>query len=246
MRTIGIHTRVASFVGAVALLIQISARAWPPTRTTTIGPSKSPSRSGGWPHLLCPRRSPRSVSWKASLVTVLVGSFVGEVLWRQASLNGHVTGLEAMYEVVDGDRSFTALIRGGQNAAGAAQLRRRHPGWVARRRAGGSRVSEVSRYCRDAQLRGRTREQNVFRGNHPRWARPEGLNVRQARTRAPNVGRVLLSRPDGPAGPTSTTRPTFGTVATHAHRARFINTISVLFRSRSNTIRVPSGDTSKF
>lgn len=51
-----------------------------------------------------------------------VGSFVGEVLWRQASLNGHVVGLEAMYEVVDGDRSFTALIRGGQNAAGAAHF----------------------------------------------------------------------------------------------------------------------------
>jgi hypothetical protein len=27
-----------------------------------------------------------------------------------------------MYEVVDGDRSFTALIRGGQNAAGAARF----------------------------------------------------------------------------------------------------------------------------
>jgi hypothetical protein len=27
-----------------------------------------------------------------------------------------------MYEVVDGDRSFTALIRGGTNAAGAALL----------------------------------------------------------------------------------------------------------------------------
>jgi hypothetical protein len=51
-----------------------------------------------------------------------VGSFVAEVLWRQASVNGHVTGLEALYEVVDGDRSFSALIRGGQNAAGAALL----------------------------------------------------------------------------------------------------------------------------
>lgn len=37
-------------------------------------------------------------------------------------MNGHVIGLEAMYEVVDGDRSFTALIRGGQNAAGAAHF----------------------------------------------------------------------------------------------------------------------------
>ena len=52
----------------------------------------------------------------------LLGSFVAEVLWRQVSVNGHVTGLEAMYEVVDGDRSFTALIRGGSNAAGAALL----------------------------------------------------------------------------------------------------------------------------
>jgi hypothetical protein len=52
----------------------------------------------------------------------LLGSFNAEVLWRQASVNGHVAGLEAMYEVVDGDRSFTALIRGGQNAAGAALL----------------------------------------------------------------------------------------------------------------------------
>ena len=52
----------------------------------------------------------------------LLGSFNAEVLWRQASVNGHVAGLEAMYEVVDGDRSFTALIRGGQNAAGAAHF----------------------------------------------------------------------------------------------------------------------------
>jgi hypothetical protein len=29
-------------------------------------------------------------------------------------MNGHVVGLEAMYEVVDGDRSFTALIRAAE------------------------------------------------------------------------------------------------------------------------------------
>jgi hypothetical protein len=52
----------------------------------------------------------------------LPGSFVAEVLWRQASVNGHATGLAAMYEVVDGDRSFTALIRGGTNAAGTGLL----------------------------------------------------------------------------------------------------------------------------
>ncbi len=52
----------------------------------------------------------------------ILGSFIAEVLWRQVSVNGHVTGLEAMYEVVDGDRSFTALIRGGSNAAGLGLL----------------------------------------------------------------------------------------------------------------------------
>jgi hypothetical protein len=52
----------------------------------------------------------------------LLGSFNAEVLWRQASVNGHVAGLEAMYEVVDGDRSFTALIRGGSNPAGLGLL----------------------------------------------------------------------------------------------------------------------------
>ena len=52
----------------------------------------------------------------------LVGSFVAEILWRQASVNGHVAGLEALYEVVDGDRSFSALIRGGSNVAGLGLL----------------------------------------------------------------------------------------------------------------------------
>jgi hypothetical protein len=52
-----------------------------------------------------------------------VGSFVGEVLGRQVSADGTITRLEAMYEVADGERSFTALIRGGtDNVAGAALL----------------------------------------------------------------------------------------------------------------------------
>ena len=54
----------------------------------------------------------------------VVGTFVGEVLWGQTSQNGHVRGLEAMYEVyaADEDKSFSALIRGGQNQAGLGQL----------------------------------------------------------------------------------------------------------------------------
>ena len=41
------------------------------------------------------------------------GDFVGEVLQRQVSNDGCIIRLEAVYEVQAGDRSFTALIRGG-------------------------------------------------------------------------------------------------------------------------------------
>jgi hypothetical protein len=60
------------------------------------------------------------------------GDFVGEVLQRQVSQDydpdpdvstaGRITRLEAIYEAKAGSRSFTALIRGGQNSAGAAVL----------------------------------------------------------------------------------------------------------------------------
>lgn len=67
------------------------------------------------------------------------GTFVAEVLQRQtaayAKLRNKLTRLEAVYEVqteacvatpgvcgLDGDRSFTALLRGGQNAAGSGRL----------------------------------------------------------------------------------------------------------------------------
>ena len=95
----------------------------------------------------------------------LVGSFVAEVLWRQASVNGHVAGLEALYEVVDGDRSFSAIIRGGSERRGRGPARRRHPGRVAHRSAGARRVSAVSRDPRGVQLRGRAAlNKNCFVG----------------------------------------------------------------------------------
>ena len=54
------------------------------------------------------------------------GVFVGEVLQLQDSVNpdlNPIRRLEAIYEVQDGDRSFTALIRGGANrVTGAAVL----------------------------------------------------------------------------------------------------------------------------
>jgi len=56
----------------------------------------------------------------------LANKFVGEVFERQVSVNPALNGiirLEAIYEVQNGARSFTALIRGGtNNVTGAAQL----------------------------------------------------------------------------------------------------------------------------
>ena len=52
--------------------------------------------------------------------------YVGEVLQRQVSVNpalNSIVRLEAIYEIQDGDHSFTALIRGGtNNVTGAARL----------------------------------------------------------------------------------------------------------------------------
>ena len=120
MRSIGIHARIASFVAAVALLIQIS-----PVLATGQDRHNRPVEITFTKWTATPPAAPPTPFF--GLLTGfagdgVLGSFNGEVLWRQASVNGHVVGLQAMYEVVDGDRSFTALIRGGQNAAGAAHF----------------------------------------------------------------------------------------------------------------------------
>ena len=49
-------------------------------------------------------------------------TFAGEVLERQVSTNGRVNKLEAFYDVVDGDRSFTALVHGGTDVQTGAAL----------------------------------------------------------------------------------------------------------------------------
>jgi hypothetical protein len=120
MKALGLRTRVASLVGAAALLIQISpamATGDDPNRPVDITFTKWIAAA---PALPAPQ--PPFGLLEGFVDDLAVGSFGGEVLWRQASLNGHAVGLTAMYEVVDGDRSFTALIRGGQNAAGAARF----------------------------------------------------------------------------------------------------------------------------
>jgi hypothetical protein len=120
MRTIGIHTRVASFVSAVALLVQISPALASDDNHKNRPVAISFTKWGAPPPAVPP--TPFFGLFEGFAGDGLPGSFVAEVLWRQMSVNGHVTGLEAMYEVVDGDRSFTALIRGGSNAAGLGLL----------------------------------------------------------------------------------------------------------------------------
>jgi hypothetical protein len=122
MRTISIRTRVASFVAAVALLIQMSpAVAAGPDQDHNSRPVEIAFTKWAGPPPAVPP-TPFFGLFEGFAGDGLVGSFNAEVLWRQASVNGHVAGLEAMYEVVDGDRSFTALIRGGSNAAGLGLL----------------------------------------------------------------------------------------------------------------------------
>ena len=121
MRTVRRYSRIACLAGALALLVQISS-----AHASDQDHDQRPVEITftKWVVTAPPPPAPQPPFGLLLGFTGddPVGSFVGEVLWRQASLNGHVVGLEAMYEVVDGDRSFTALIRGGSNAAGAALL----------------------------------------------------------------------------------------------------------------------------
>jgi hypothetical protein len=55
----------------------------------------------------------------------VTGDFVGEVFERQVTMNPNLNGiarLEVVYEVHAGDRSFTALIRGGTNTVTGAAI----------------------------------------------------------------------------------------------------------------------------
>ena len=123
MRTVRVHTRLACLVGAMVLLFPF-APVMAESRDDHNRPVDVTFTKWGVTAPPLPAPQPPFGLLEGFADGGLVGSYVGEVLWRQASLNGHVVGLTAMYEVVDedGDRSFTALIRGGQNAAGAAHF----------------------------------------------------------------------------------------------------------------------------
>src|SRR5258705_13061112 len=106
MSTIRLYSRVVCFAGA-ALLIQIS-------------PARAEDHRD--------HNRPVDVAFTKWVTTFplmegywggdLANKFVGEVLQRQVSVNpalNSIVRLEAIYEFQNGDRSFTALIRGGTN-----------------------------------------------------------------------------------------------------------------------------------
>ena len=108
--------------------------------------------------------TPSLVSSKASPVTASSGSFNAEVLWRQASVNGHVAGLEVHDQVVDGDRSFTALSGAGRTRRASACSTA--SSWLGGEPARGctSAFSGISSE-RQGPLRGGAGRQKLLRGN---------------------------------------------------------------------------------
>ena len=111
MKSMRIHSRVAAFASAIALLLLIS-----------------PVLAGGQHD----NNRPVDITFTKWITTFpamagfaggdVSGVFVGHVFHRNVSPDGHVVRLEAMYEVQDGDRTFAALIRGGSNPAGLGLL----------------------------------------------------------------------------------------------------------------------------
>ena len=126
------HIRVAAFAGATALLLQIA-------HTSADGRHQQDKpleiTFTKWitpPPVVVPGTAniPEARLLMAGLVDgdVPGGTYVGEVLQRQQSVNpalkAGIAKLEAIYEVHDanGDHNFTALIRGGTNQTTGAAL----------------------------------------------------------------------------------------------------------------------------
>jgi hypothetical protein len=108
METIRIQSRVVGFVSAIVILLQIS-----------------PALAGSGADGASNQRRPVDITftkWITGFPLMagfvggdVAGDFTGEVLQFQPSGSGRIVRLEALYEVQAGRRSFTALIRGGQN-----------------------------------------------------------------------------------------------------------------------------------
>lgn len=130
MKTIRIQSRVGVFMSAIVILLQISpalAGSAPdmglePMRSsrvpgTPVAPiDKAQDNTPGGPVVITFTKWITGFPLMAGFVGGdVAGDFAGEVMQYQESGNRRIIRLEAMYEVQAGNRSFTALIRGGQN-----------------------------------------------------------------------------------------------------------------------------------
>ena len=120
MKTMSIHSRVATFVGSIVLLLQMA-----PATAQGLPDDNRPIEVT-FEKWVIPGSTTAYSLFAGVTGGDIAGTFVGEVLHRVMSQvqpnHNRVTWLEAMYEVQDGDRSFTALIRGGTNAVTGAAI----------------------------------------------------------------------------------------------------------------------------
>jgi hypothetical protein len=117
------HAAVAAAVSACALVIYVSSPVTAAAsdhagrqRTTVLTFTK-------WVTTVVPPVAAEAIASRFLMAGIVggdvVGRFVGEVIDRRVSTTGTVTAqivaLDALYEIQAGDRSFTALVHGGQN-----------------------------------------------------------------------------------------------------------------------------------
>ena len=111
MEAIRIHSRVAALASAIAVLVL--------TSPATAGDRRDNDRPVKVAFTKWSTTFPAQAGFVKGDPNL---AFVGHVFEALVSANGHVTRLEAMYEIHDGARSFTALVTGGMSAAGLGLL----------------------------------------------------------------------------------------------------------------------------
>ncbi len=191
MSTVRTHSRAACFVVAMALLSQI-APAMAASDDDRNRPVNVTFTKWGVAAPPLPAPQPPFGLLEGFAGDGLVGSYrrggslaTSEPERARRWTHGHVRGRRR--------RPFVHGAHPGRTEFGRrGPLRRRHPGRVARRRASAGRVSEVSRNCWDAELRGGTRQQDVLRGHYPHWPRPPGLSTARAQPASPTRRRGLM------------------------------------------------------
>ena len=138
MRTVRVRTRVACVVGAMALLFPF-APAMAASGDDHNRPVDVTFTKWGVTAPPLPAPQPPFGLLEGFAGDGPVGSFVGEVLWRQVSLNGHVVGLDGHVRGRGRGPFVHGAHPGRAECDGRGPLRRRHPGgWRA-----GARVQVV-------------------------------------------------------------------------------------------------------